>query len=181
MSYLFKIYNEKVFWDIYYKYKINNIMDIPFISKIIINSCCGKFFNNKKVFNIFFNNLFKICLQKPLIIKSKKSISEFKLKKYDDLSFKITLRNFNMYNFLYKFLIFSIPLIKNFKGFSKLSFDLYGNYNFGLSDHLIFFESNNFQLLDFLIGLNINIIILKSNFSKSFDLLKFLNFPFLNV
>ncbi|XXS36653.1 MAG: 50S ribosomal protein L5 [Candidatus Nasuia deltocephalinicola] len=181
MSYFMKLYYEKVFWEMYYKYNFNNIMNVPFIYKIILNSSCGKFFFNKKLFDIFFFDLYNICLQKPLIIKSKVSISEFKLKKNDNLSLKVTLRNTKMYNFFFKFLIFSVPLIKNFKGFSSNSFDSFGNYNFGISDYSIFLESQNSTVFNNSIGLNINIIFFNSNQKKSFDLLNYLNFPFLNV
>lgn len=171
-----KIYNEKVFWDLYYFFNYNNIMSLPYITKIILNSSCGKFFFDKKKMNFFFNDLFNICFQKPLFIKSKKSISDFNLKKNDNISLKVTLRKKNMYNFLYKFLNISLSQINKFSGFLN-NFDKFGNFNFGIEDHSIFPEII-FNKLDFLVGLNINIIFKNSNPLISFKILKFLNFPF---
>ncbi|WP_259289082.1 large ribosomal subunit protein uL5 [Candidatus Nasuia deltocephalinicola] len=182
MSYFMKIYKEKIFWDLYYNYKFKNIMQIPYILKINLNSCCGNFFFDKKKINSFFLNINNICNQKPVFVKCKKSISEFKIKKNDNIAIKLTLRKKNMYNFLYKILNLSLPLIKSFEGLSVKSFDNFGNYNFGIKDYSIFPEvDSTISDLNFNIGLNISIVFKNSNIEKSFTFLNYLNFPFKDV
>lgn len=157
-------------------------MQIPYILKINLNSCCGNFFFDKKKINSFFININNICNQKPIFAKCKKSISEFKIKKGDNIAIKLTLRKKNMYNFLYKILNLSLPLIKGFEGLSPKSFDDFGNYNFSIKDYSIFPEIDSFiDDINFNIGLNLSIIFKKSNIEKSFTFLNYLNFPFKDV
>lgn len=176
MSYLYNIYKEKIVWDFFYFFNINDLFNIPKLSKLVLNIGCSNFFNDKKKMQIAFSDLLNISIQKPIFIKSKRSISNFKLRKNNLISIKVTLRNFLMYEFLYKFINVNVPLIKDFNGFNKSCFDNFGNFNFGIKDQSIFFElSHN---LDFFKGLNLNLIIINSNIDKSFYLLKKFNFPF---
>lgn len=138
--------------------------------------CCGEFFNDKKKMNKAYNDLYLIANQKPCFIKSKKSISNFKLRKNINISIKVDLRNYIMYEFLNKFINVSVPSIKDFSGFDYSNFDKFGNFNFGVKDQVIFPEMN--YDLNFIKGLNINIVIKQSNIKKSFFLLKYFNFPF---
>lgn len=157
-------------------------MQIPYILKINLNSCCGKFFFDKKKTNYLFNNINNICNQKPIFAKCKKSISEFKIKKNDNIAIKLTLRKKNMYNFLYKVLNLSLPLIKGFEGLSPKAFDVFGNYNFGIEDYSIFPEINSsIDSSEYGFGLNVSIVFKNSNIEKSFIFLNYLNFPFKNV
>ncbi len=178
-----KIYKEKIFWDMYYHYNFKNIMQIPYIFKINLNAGCGNFFFDKKKINFFFTNINNVCNQKPVFVKCKKSISEFKIKKNDNIAIKLTLRKKNMYNFLYKVLNLSLPLIKGFDGLSSKSFDDFGNYNFGIEDYFIFPEVNSMidSSLNFNYGLNISIVFKNSDIEKSFTFLTYLNFPFKDV
>ncbi|AGS33186.1 50S ribosomal subunit protein L5 [Candidatus Nasuia deltocephalinicola str. NAS-ALF] len=171
-----KIYNEKVFWDMYYYFNLKNIMMVPKINKIVINSCFGKIFSDKKKVSFYYKNLNYLFSQKPKFIKSKRAISEFKLKRNENISFKITLRKKNMYDFFYKILNFYIYFIKNFQGFSILSFDDFGNYNIGIKDYSLFPEI--IQNYEGTYGFDISINFKNSNFYKSLKFLKFLNFPF---
>lgn len=176
MSYFMKIYNEKVLWDMYYYFNFKNIMMVPKINKIVINSRLGKIFYDKKKVSFCYKNLNHLFFQKPKFIKSKKAISEFKLKKNEDISLKITLRRKNMYDFFYKILNFYIYFIKNFQGFSILSFDDFGNYNIGINDYSSFPEiTQNYEKV---YGFDVSINFKNSNLYKSLKFLKFLNLPF---
>ncbi|ALP70044.1 LSU ribosomal protein L5p (L11e) [Candidatus Nasuia deltocephalinicola] len=176
MSYFMKIYYEKVLWDMYYYFSFKNIMMVPKMNKIVINSCFGKIFSDKKRISLCYKDLNYLFFQKPKFVKSKKSISEFKLRKNEDISLKITLRKKNMYNFFYKILNFYIYFIKNFQGFSVSSFDNFGNYNIGIKDYSLFPEFN--QNSEGFYGFDISINFKNSNLYKSLKFLKFLNFPF---
>lgn len=179
MCYFMKFYFEKVFWDFYYKYMLKNLMSIPSILKIVVNVSCGNFFLDKNKMKVIFLNLYDLCLQRPKFINSKKSISEFKIRKNDNISFKVTLRKKKMYNFFYKIIVYFPSLIKNFNGFSKKSFDKLGNYNFGIYDFfsLLDFDEN----LNFFQGMNISIIFNSYDIEKSRFILNNFNFPFKNV
>ncbi|MGX7586240.1 50S ribosomal protein L5 [Candidatus Vidania fulgoroideorum] len=118
-------------------FKKYNIMEIPRINKIVLNMSLGYKALNKKYLNSCYEELKEISKQKPLILKAKKSISEFGIKKNFPISLKVTLRNKRIYCFLND-LLDSLSNIKDFEGFCISSFDYFGNYNFGIKDHTIF-------------------------------------------
>lgn len=178
MSYFYNLYKEKISWDLLKYFNLKSYNNLPKIQKLIINVGCGNFFNDKKKMQLAYSDLFSISNQKPIFIKSKKSISNFKLRKGVFISIKVTLRSFLMYEFLYKFINIYIPCIKNFDGFSILCLDNFGNFNFGIKDQSIFQELN--YNIDFIKGLNLNLVIVNSNNEKSLYLLKKFNFPFKN-
>ncbi|XAO72544.1 MAG: 50S ribosomal protein L5 [Candidatus Vidania fulgoroideorum] len=173
-----KIYKEKVINYFIKKLKYKNKMEIPKIEKIVINMTLGKNIKNKKCFNNTYKEIKTITGQKPLIIKAKKSISNFKIRKNENIAFKVTLRRNNMFEFINKLINIALPRIKNFKGFSISSFDYYGNLNFGINDFNIFPEIFLSKKIHKEKGLNINIIIKNKNIKESYKLLKKINFPF---
>lgn len=176
MSYFYNLYKEKIFWDFYEFFNMNSYSNLPKIKKIILNVGCSNFFNDKKKIQTAYYDLFTISNQKPIFIKSKKSISNFKLKKGVIISIKVTLRKFLMYEFLYKFINIYLPSIKDFNGFSTSCLDKSGNFNFGIKDQSIFQELD--YNVDFVKGLNLNLVIINSNNKKSLYLLKKFNFLF---
>lgn len=178
MSYFYNLYKEKIFWDFFKFFNLKSYNNLPKIKKLILNVGCSNFFNDKKKMQIAYSDLFTISNQKPIFIKSKKSISNFKLKKGIFISIKVTLRNFLMYEFLYKFINIYILNIKGFSGFDKFCLDNFGNFNFGIKDQSIFPELN--YNIDFIKGLNLNLVIINSNNEKSLYLLKKFNFLFKN-
>ncbi|WP_458659092.1 50S ribosomal protein L5 [Candidatus Vidania fulgoroideorum] len=181
ISELKKIYNNEIIKYFLIKLKYKNIMLVPKIKKVVINMGLGFKGTNKKYINNCYLELKNITMQKPLIIKTKKSISNFNIKRNSDIGLKVTLRNNNMYDFLYKLINISLPRIKDFVGLSKNSFDEYGNYNFSIKDHLIFPEIFLNKKITGVKGFNICINILNKNNNESYLLLKKMNFPFCNV
>lgn len=154
-----------------------NIMDVPKILKVVINMGLGLSGSNKKNLSDALNELSLISGQKPVIVKAKKSIAGFKIRKGFDIACKVTLRKHNMYNFLDKLLFIVLPRVRDFRGISLKSFDGYGNYSLGIKEHIVFPEIN-YDKIDVIRGMNISIITNALDDKKGKMLLKYLNFPF---
>lgn len=142
-------------------------MNFPKIIKVVLNMGFNNNFNDKKKLDFAFNLLKNISCQKPIFIKSKKSISNFKTRKGDFIGLKVTLRKKNMYNFLYKF--FNIVLKKLNRKFN-FKFDKKNNFNFGISDLNFFPEVYFLETFD--LGLNINININSKSKEETLFILK---------
>ncbi len=120
----------------------------------------------------------KITGQKPLITKFKKSISNFKTRKNTNAGLKVTLRKNKMYEFIDRLVNIALPRIKDFRGLSAKGFDKFGNYTFGIKEHIIFPEVN-FDKAEKIRGLDITIVIKSLDRKHSVELLEKLNFPFI--
>ena len=120
-----------------------------------------------------------IAGQKPIITKFKKSISNFKTRKNTNAGIKVTLRKNKMYEFIDRLVNVALPRIKDFRGLSLNGFDKFGNYTFGIKEHIIFPEVN-FDKVDKIRGLDISIVIKSLKRDDSIELLRKLNFPFIN-
>ena len=121
----------------------------------------------------------KITGQKPVVTKFKKSISNFKTRKDTNAGLKVTLRKDKMYEFIDRMVNIALPRIKDFRGLSAKGFDSFGNYTFGVKEHIIFPEVN-FDKVEKIRGLDISVIISSMSKEHSLELLKKLNFPFRN-
>lgn len=154
-----------------------NIMEVPKILKVVINMGLGLSATNKKNLSDVMNELSLISGQKPIVIKAKKSIASFKIRKGFDIACKVTLRKSNMYNFLDKLLFIVLPRVRDFRGISLKSFDGYGNYSLGIKEHIVFPEIN-YDKVDTIRGMNISIVTNALTDEKGKMLLKALNFPF---
>ncbi len=171
-----KLYNKNIILSLYDKK--TNIMLIPKIIKITINTGFGNI-NNTTIIKQIIQDLSLITCQKPILTKSKKSISNFKIKKGYYIGCKITLRNILMYNFIIKLTSIIIPRIKNFNGFNSKSLDKYGNFTFGIKEQYIFpeitYEENKKNY-----GMNISIITNSNNKKDVIRMLKKYKFPLSN-
>ena len=116
--------------------------------------------------------------QKPILTKYKKSISNFKTRKGAVAGVKVTLRNKKMYEFIDRLVNIALPRIKDFRGLNISGFDKFGNYTFGIKEHIIFPEVS-FDRADKVRGIDIIIVINSKNKDHSFALLEKLNFPFI--
>ena len=154
-----------------------NIYMVPKIEKIILNMGLGIDGNDSKIIKSCEEDLAKITGQKPVVTKFKKSISNFKTRKNTNAGMKVTLRKNKMYEFIDRLVNIALPRIKDFKGLSPNAFDKYGNYTFGIKEHIIFPEVN-FDKVDKIRGLDITIVIASLKKEHSYELLKKLNFPF---
>tara|TARA_B100001996_G_scaffold309926_1_gene251612 strand:- start:68 stop:541 length:474 start_codon:yes stop_codon:yes gene_type:complete len=151
----------------------------PKLEKVVINMGLGLDGNDSKILKSCEEDLGKITGQKPIITKFKKSISNFKTRKGTNAGIKSTLRKDKMYEFIDRLVNIALPRIKDFRGLSPKGFDKFGNYTFGIKEHIIFPEVN-FDKVDKIRGLDITIVISSLNEKHSYELLKKLNFPFKN-
>ena len=151
----------------------------PKLVKIVINMGLGLDGADTKIMKSTEEDLGKIAGQKPVITKFKKSVANFKTRKGSNAGLKVTLRGNKMYEFIDRLVNIALPRIKDFRGLSPKGFDKFGNYTFGIKEHIIFPEVN-FDKVEKIRGLDITIVIKSIKKSDSFELLKKLNFPFKN-
>ena len=161
------------------KFGYKNYYMVPEIKKIVLNMGLGIEGNDGKLLKSCEEDLAQITGQKPVITKFKKSISNFKTRKDTNAGLKVTLRKNKMYEFIDRLVNIALPRIKDFRGLSAKGFDKFGNYTFGIKEHIIFPEVN-FDKVDKIRGLDISIIIKAFKKEDSVELLKKLNFPFKN-
>ena len=159
------------------KYGFKNLNMSPELTKIVINMGLGIDGNDNKIIKSCEEDLSKITGQKPVITKFKKSISNFKTRKDTKAGLKVTLRKNKMYEFIDRLVNIALPRIKDFRGLSMNGFDNFGNYTFGVKEHIIFPEVN-FDKVDKIRGLDISIVIKSISKEHSLELLKKFNFPF---
>ena len=160
------------------KFGYKNILMVPKIEKIVLNMGLGLDGNDSKIIKACETDLANISGQKPVITKFKKSISNFKTRKNTNAGIKVTLRKNKMYEFIDRLVNVALPRIKDFRGLSINGFDKFGNYTFGIKEHIIFPEVN-FDKVDKIRGLDITIVIKSLKREDSVELLKKLNFPFI--
>ena len=152
----------------------NNYMG-PKLQKVVLNMGLGLDGNDSKILKSCEEDLAKIAGQKPVITKFKKSVANFKTRKNTNAGLKVTLRNNKMYEFIDRLINIALPRIKDFRGLSINGFDNFGNYTFGIKEHIIFPEVN-FDRVDKIRGLDITIVISSINRDHSNELLSKLNY-----
>jgi large subunit ribosomal protein L5 len=150
----------------------------PKLEKVVINMGLGLDGNDAKIVKSCEEDLAKLSGQKPVITKFKKSVANFKTRKGTNAGLKVTLRGNKMYEFIDRLVNIALPRIKDFRGLSAKGFDKFGNYTFGVKEHIIFPEVN-FDRIDKIRGLDIIVVISTLNKDHSFALLEKLNFPFI--
>ena len=153
-----------------------NLFMVPQIQKVVLNMGLGVDGNDTKIIKSCEEDLAKITGQKPVITKFKKSISNFKTRKNTNAGLKVTLRRNKMYEFIDRLVNIALPRIRDFRGLSLNGFDQFGNYTFGIKEHIVFPEVN-FDKVEKIRGLDISIVIKSLKKEDSFELLKQLNFP----
>lgn len=159
------------------KFGWKNPMQVPRLSKIVINMGVGIGATDIKILEAAINNLAAITGQKPVMRRAKKSISNFKLKQGAPIACMVTLRRRQMYEFFDRLISAAMPRIKDFRGLSLNSFDKEGNYTLGLSEQLIFPEVD-YDTIAKVQGMNITIVINSKNKAASIELLKAFGMPF---
>ena len=160
------------------QFGLKNLYMGPKIEKVVINMGLGLDGADSKILKASEEDMAKITGQKPIITKFKKSVANFKTRKGSNAGLKVTLRKDKMYEFLDRLVNIALPRIKDFRGLSAKGFDNFGNYSFGVKEHIIFPEVS-FDRADKVRGLDIIIVITSLNKEHSFALLEKLNFPFI--
>ncbi len=157
--------------------KLKNIMMVPELEKIVINSGVGEATQNIKVLDKVIEELATISGQKPAIRRAKKSIASFRVREGMPVGASVTLRGKRMYEFLDRFISIVIPRIKDFRGLSSRSFDGKGNYTMAIKDQLVFPEID-YNKVDRTKGMQITFVTSATTNEHGLALLKHLGMPF---
>lgn len=171
------LYRSEIIAKLQKDFSYHSNMEVPRIVKITVNMGVGEAVNDKKILTAALSDMEKIVGQKPISTNAKKSIATFKIREGWPIGCKVTLRRKKMYEFLEKLVAIAIPRIRDFRGFSKKSFDGRGNYSFGLKEQIVFPEIN-YDEVDALRGLDITITTTAKTDKEALALLKAFRFPF---
>jgi len=176
ISALRKKYKDEVVADMMKRFKYSNIMEVPCITHISINMGIGDAKDNPKRLESAIEELTSISCQKPVITKSRKDISNFKIRKGFPVGCKVTLRGNRMYDFLQRVISIAIPRTRDFRGLSFKSFDGNGNYSFGVKEQIIFTEID-YDKIDSIRGMDISLTTTAKTDEESYWLLKLMGLP----
>ena len=171
-------YDKNIVESIKKKFSMKNKLMVPKLTKVVLNMGLGKDSTDKKIVQNCIEDLSMISGQKPILTKYKKSISNFKTRKGSVAGVKVTLRNKKMYEFVDRLVNIALPRIKDFQGLSLDGFDRFGNYTFGIKEHIIFPEIS-FDKVDRIRGMDIILVMNGKDKKFTLALLKEMNFPFI--
>ncbi|HOZ38627.1 MAG TPA: 50S ribosomal protein L5 [Anaerolineaceae bacterium] len=156
---------------------LKNVMQIPKITKVVVNIGVGEALDNPKALDAAVNDLTIITGQKPVVIAAKKAISNFKLREGRQIGVKVTLRGDKMWAFLDRLINVALPRVRDFRGISADSFDGRGNYTLGLTEQLIFPEIQ-YDKIDKVRGMEISIVTTAETDDHARELLSKFGMPF---
>jgi len=154
-----------------------NIMQVPRLEKIVLNSGVGRATQQASLLEGAQRDLEAITGQKPVVTRSKKSVANFKVREGQSIGVKVTLRGDRAWEFLDRLLSLAIPRVRDFRGLSPRSFDGRGNYTFGVNDQLIFPEID-YDKIDAARGFDITIVTTADNDEQGRAFLRAFGFPF---
>jgi large subunit ribosomal protein L5 len=177
MARLQDYYRKNVVPDLMKKFGYKSLMQVPRIQKITINMGVGETTADKKILDNAVADLTKIAGQKPVVTSAKKSIATFKIRKGYPVGCMVTLRGRRMFEFLDRLVSVAIPRIRDFRGISNRAFDGRGNYSLGIKEQIIFPEIE-YDKIDVLRGLDINITTTAKTDDEARALLAAFRFPF---
>ncbi len=169
-------YNEVVHKHLSKRLGISNAMRVPKLEKIVLNMGLGDAKENKKWLTSGVEELTTIAGQKAVVTISKKAISNFKIREGDPVGIRVTLRGSKMYEFLDRFISVASPRIRDFRGLSAKGFDGRGNYNFGVTEQIIFPEID-YDKINNIRGINISIVTSSVTDEEAYELLVALGLP----
>jgi len=159
------------------KFSYKNIMEVPKLEKIVVNMGVGEATNDSKILDSAVKDLETITGQKAQIRKSKKSISNFKLREGMAIGAKVTLRKRNMYEFLDRLIAIAIPRVRDFRGIPDKSFDGRGNYTLGIKEQVIFPEID-VDRVNKIIGMDVTFVTSAKTDNEAYELLLAFGMPF---
>ena len=180
MSYiptLKKKYTEEVVPALHAKYNYKSVMQVPKLTKIVINQGVGVAVGDKKLIDNSLDEISRIAGQKAVATKSKKAISNFKLRENLPIGVRVTLRGERMYEFLERLMAVALPQVRDFKGINDKSFDGRGNYTLGITEHIIFPEIDIDKIAR-ISGMDITFVTTANTDDEAHALLKEIGLPF---
>lgn len=170
-------YNEEVVPQLREKYKYGSPMEVPKITKIILNMGLGEAIQNIKILDSATAELSQISGQKPVITRARQSIAAFKLRKGMPIGCMVTLRGNRMYDFFGKLVNVALPRVRDFRGISPKALDGRGNYTLGIKEQIIFPEID-YDKIDKIKGMNITIVTTAKTDDEARTLLALMGMPF---
>ncbi|MCZ2357452.1 MAG: 50S ribosomal protein L5 [Bacteroidia bacterium] len=180
MAYIIRLkkdYTERIAGELKTQFSYKNIMQIPRIEKVVLSRGMGKAVADKKLIEHSVNEIAQIAGQKPIICRSKKDISNFKLRAGVPIGCKVTLRGDKMYEFLDRLINISLPRTRDFRGLQSKGFDGRGNYNLGIREQIIFPEIDVDKIYE-IMGMDITIVTTAKTDAEAYALLKAFGMPF---
>lgn len=180
MSYIIRLkkkYNEEVIPMLMEKYKYKSIMQVPKLTKIVVNQGVGIAVGDKKIIDTQVDEVSRITGQKAVATKSKKAISNFKLRENMPIGVMVTLRGDRMYEFLDRLIAVALPQVRDFKGVNDKSFDGRGNYTLGIKEHIIFPEID-IDKINRISGMDITFVTTAQTDDEAHALLSAIGIPF---
>ncbi len=177
MARLQEFYKETVVPQLKDQLGVDNVMEVPKITKITLNMGVGESVNDKKVIEQAVKDMTVIAGQKALPTKARKSVASFKIRDGYPIGCKVTLRRERMYEFLDRLVSIAIPRIRDFRGLNAKGFDGSGNYNMGVQEQIVFPEVD-YDNVDAVRGMNISITTTARNDEEGRALLDAFSFPF---
>jgi large subunit ribosomal protein L5 len=172
-----KLYDEEIRPAMIKQFGYTNVMQVPRITKIVLNMGVGEATQDSKLVNVAASELEKIAGQKPVLTISRKAIAQFKIRENLAIGTKVTLRKTRMYEFLDRFITVALPRVRDFRGLTDRSFDGNGNFAMGIKEHLIFPEID-YDKIDKVWGMDIIVCTSANTDDEARALLDAFNFPF---
>ncbi len=172
-------YTKEVVQALKTKFEYTSVMQVPKIDKICINKGMGIAVTDKKLIDVALEEITTISGQKAVSTKSKKDISNFKLRANVPIGVRVTLRGNTMYEFLDRLVNIALPRVRDFKGVSPKGFDGHGNYTLGVKEQIIFPEISIDKVTK-ISGMDITFVTTAKSDEESFELLKAMGMPFAN-
>jgi large subunit ribosomal protein L5 len=170
-------YKEKVVDELIKRHGYKNVMAVPRLEKITLNMGLGEAREDSKVLERAGRELAQIALQRPVVTKARKSVSNFKIRAGMPIGLMVTLRGDRMWVFLEKLIGIALPRVRDFRGVSANSFDGRGNYSLGVREQLVFPEIS-FDQVDGVRGMDISIVTTAKTDEEARSLLELLGMPF---
>lgn len=162
------------------KFQYKSVMQVPRLTKIVLNKGIGAAVADKKLVDVGVDELTQITGQKAVPTLSKKAVSNFKLRENMPIGAKVTLRGERMFEFLDRLTAVALPRVRDFKGISDKGFDGRGNYTFGVKEQIIFPEIS-IEKVARISGMDITFVTTANTDEESYELLKALGMPFANI
>jgi large subunit ribosomal protein L5 len=170
-------YREEILPALKSEFEIANFMQVPGLTKIVVNMGVGEAARDSKLIDGAIRDLTAITGQKPAVTKARKSIAQFKLREGMPIGCHVTLRGDRMWEFLDRLLSLALPRIRDFRGLNPGQFDGNGNYTFGLTEQVMFHEIDQ-DKIDRSRGMDITVVTTATTNDQGRALLKQLGFPF---
>ena len=176
MARLKEFYKNNIVSELMKQFNYSSVEEVPRLVKITLNMGVGEAVADKKVMNHALEDMTRICGQKPVVTKAKKSLAGFKIREAWPIGCKVTLRRERMYEFLDRLISITLPRVRDFRGLNPKSFDGTGNYSMGISEQIVFPEID-FDKIDCIRGLDICITTSAKTNEEAKALLEAFNLP----